>query len=150
MIPVEFDHPDMNDEASREAVSGLLPGDAVDTSQAEVITAAGEDGTMLSAICYAPEQDAVRILWIETLPEARGEGIGTCLIELLTDELADKEEPPLLTAWFDADEDFDDFAVFLDSTGLFTVAEDELDGEPVRIAVWNGETLTGLEASAEL
>lgn len=150
MIPVEFDYLDLKDETAREAALELLPEEAVDTAGAEIITAASEDGELLSAICYATEQDAVRILWMETRPDARGEGLGTCLIELLTDKLSDEDEPPLLTAWFDTDGDFDDFATFLEDTGLFAIDEEEFEDSYLRIAVWNGETLTGLEADAEL
>ncbi len=74
--------------------------------------------------------------------------MGTALIELLTNTFSMRDEVPLLTAWFDAGEDYDGFAEFLEGTDLFEVREEDLNGEPVRVAVWNGRTIVELEEEA--
>ncbi|MBP5310788.1 MAG: hypothetical protein J6Z05_09345 [Lachnospiraceae bacterium] len=112
-----------------------------------IIYAETPEGVVAGQIEFAPvnlndknEPGMIRLLWIEVMDDYRHGGIGTILIDALTSHLSEFETMPILTAWYDDDDVKNGFEDFLDSTALFDVNDEIINGKKVHIAVWNGHT----------
>ena len=161
MIPVNIELIDIADEKTREAAQMLLPGYVFNEPGITLAGARAEGGVLAGALAFASvpddgtgrspgnERKLIRLHWIEVLPEYRRGGIGLLLINALTSYLAESENPPILTIWYDDDDVSAGFEDFLDSLYLFETFEDESDGRPIHIAIWSGDTFESMEMYAE-
>ncbi len=161
MIPVNIELIDIADEKTREAARMLLPEYVFNEPGVTLAGARAEGGVLAGALAFAPipdvgtgdpagdDRQVIRVHWIEVLPEYRRGGIGLLLINALTSYLAESENPPVLTIWYDDDDVSAGFEDFLDSLYLFETFEDESNGKPVHIAIWSGDTFESMEIDAE-
>ena len=66
------------------------------------------------------------------------------MIGALTSEFQSFEDAQKLISWIPVDEDGEPVREFLESTGLFDITEEDLDGTGIYIALWNGRTFEDL------
>ena len=150
MIPVEIGLIDIGDETMREAAGVLLPEYALNEPDMTVIGAWADDRVLAGALAYAPADEGMyRIHWIEVLPDYRRGGIGLVLMDVLTSYLAESEDKPMLTIWYDDGDKAAGFEDYLDATRLFEINDEKTGKKNVHIALWTGETQESMEAGAE-
>lgn len=151
MIPVSIVRLDITEDGMRDMALAFIPEEALEASEdVMVLTAITEENEPAGAIALSPDNEGgIRIEWLEVAEWCRHNGIGTILIDRVTESLYDEDDPTDIYAWFDGTEAGAAFEDFLESTGLFDVTVDEIGGNPIRIALWNGQTINLLEEEAE-
>jgi len=155
MIPVSIGRLNKDDDEQTGVIAGFMPDEVIEDPDSDILVAYTEEGIPVGTMALVTEGDDLRIEWMEVPSGLRGNGIGSVMIQALTGVMEGDENGPGLIVWFDASNE--GFRAFLDHTGVFEL-DDEYDyiyeendqGEEdgIRIAVWNRDTVTGLEAAA--
>ena len=145
MFPVQIALLDVhNDPDLLTSAMDLAPEEALNEDAATVFGAFTPENILVGVLILVPEAGFMRINWMRVVPELRHNGIGTAMIGALTSEFQSFEDAQKLISWIPVYEDGEPVREFLESTGLFDITEEDLDGTGIYIALWNGRTFEDL------